>query len=1692
MRQAAPRTLVLCILLLLAWRGGAEDFWIVQKLHEQAGTAADKGLLIAEPLAGGEATMAACRIVRQGDEQWIVGMLSVDLSGDYRLRLKRDGDAAPLTLVEQRTLRHRYYDVVLLIDTSLSMHKNDPANLRGDAIRSFVKLARRGGGIRRLALLAFDDEVRTLLPPTAPGRIGDLEPIMAELRPRGRTDFDKPFRAARELLAEGSGATPAVIFLSDGEPFGTYGGGHRLLAEMGCPIYAIGLSGEADAALLAKVAAENEGRFFDAPRADQLPGIFTEIFRLISPPATVYRETLTVDAEAGQSLLIDPDMRNTVLEWASLGGGQTVTLGDRELLAVADGERIGMDLAELTVGSHPLRVRGSGRASMTLLADADVDLLPIALNQVAEQGLPLATGVVLRGHALCDAVTIDAVVTTPGGRTMPLTVTESGVPGFHLFSDSPAIQAGTYAIRVRVEGRIGGFPFVRATTIHLQRHQRATAMQPLLSPTSGLSLPALDLPAPAAIELDPTRQATGTSDLRTTFWASAERLLLDDLYPGSSTTQELEVMLSSPAETEVEVRLASPEGNGVTIQVEGRVQANRKALLRISAEAGADAAGNRHEGTLVVTAGRQSWTVPIAVSVAVPRIVIEAAEPQFTDMPSRVTAVQKLAVRLEPGGRMPLRIETDLPALRVTPELLDGGVGAVRASLAFTVNRPVEQRHWQGTVRVSGIGLQPAELPWEVEIRERTAVPGIDQVRSGSFDWRLLLWILLALVIIALVLAAMRGNSRAVFVLASLAIHLAILFLVLPRVEEEPEEAQAVTTIQMTSGGVVHEQEIASEVATYRPDEQTPRAEAPQQVETAELPKPEEEQPSQLDTPEAQAVLEETAEAAEIVKEVPREELAPALAEPTTAVPAARREEIATPQDAPAAPAESAQPRESVAHLETATPGALAPAELQAEVRAAVDLNPAELPVEREAVTPDAPGEPTQAPVARRLAVLPTVDAPLEGGTRGAPGRTVMQVTMGDTVEALAPGDVASEVAVEAVLAGAATEVARPTVALSTPAAVAAEPISRRSAAESATGTTRGPAAPAMAAPATSAARVESTTAGSLDPGTAREHIEASTVAKEWQPEVARTPASITAPMADAPGAATTRLRASSSGRGTAEAHAVGEGAPVVTVTSTPRMVARDLPIDRTGDATVAPRVTLNPSIEAMPAPSVHGELVPAYAELPREAAAAPGRGRSSAPVSGGSESPRALDAEGAKPAPLTPALPLAASPMPMSVDAPVANLLQGSALREPPSIGLRQSEEGGRAAGKWGRTLPLLRYDGDWDADKTAMINLAHQLERRTGSLLPIESRTIDLTHPELGATPFLFMTGHRDFRLTEAERNALRQYLEQGGYLWINDSTDLGDEQYDEAVRRELGAIFGKAAELRAIPMDHGLFAAPYDLRQGYKGYRVPPGDKYRQDYIEGLWLGDRLAVVYTRNDYGDGLEIDPHTHPLMPSLSDLSPAEMQEGSARMGINIALHFMNRGEAPKAHVTTRVQTTTSADDAEDRAWIGNPPLDSPLSTPSLQWVQPEGWGDLIPATGDYTEDGTLRLRFRKEGGTVTRRDKAVIGTALDIQLSNRQGIVLDLLSTLSGGARMALAFNGPDGYIESGPVFLRPGMNRDVAFDLSASSFKNEATQWEHTAEFGERRQVDAIYLIIYPQQGAGELRMEKIRLIQRSEGLK
>ena len=405
----------------------------------------------------------------------------------------------------------------------------------------------------------------------------------------------------------------------------------------------------------------------------------------------------------------------------------------------------------------------------------------------------------------------------------------------------------------------------------------------------------------------------------------------------------------------------------------------------------------------------------------------------------------------------------------------------------------------------------------------------------------------------------------------------------------------------------------------------------------------------------------------------------------------------------------------------------------------------------------------------------------------------------------------------------------------------------------------------------------------------------------------------------------------------------------------------------------------------------------------------------------------------------------------------------------------------------QWRQRFPFVTLsDGD-RSDRTAMINLAHQFETRTGSPMPYSGVEVDWNSPDLARMPFLFISGHDDFRLDEKTAATLRKYLQGGGFLWINDSTDIGDETFDKAVRREMHAAL-PGTKWEKIPKSSAVFSSPYDLRKGYRGYAVPPGDKYRVDYIEGITVGSRHAVIYTRNDYGDGLEIDARTHPLMASLTDLSPAEMQEGSVRMGINIVTYCLTAGQSTGFRMTSALtQQVRSRASEPARAWADKAQTPIPEAAAANSWHAPEKWDQLMETRVTSMADG-LTVVFKQPDGVPFRQrlHKAVTVCDAAMSLTKDHVILVDIESRLSTGTRIALAFDltGAPDYIETAPVFIRPGKNQDVVFDLGSGNLKSAETQWEYKASFPSSAIAEKIYLVILPHEPRGTINFSSFRL--------
>ena len=189
------------------------------------------------------------------------------------------------------------------------------------------------------------------------------------------------------------------------------------------------------------------------------------------------------------------------------------------------------------------------------------------------------------------------------------------------------------------------------------------------------------------------------------------------------------------------------------------------------------------------------------------------------------------------------------------------------------------------------------------------------------------------------------------------------------------------------------------------------------------------------------------------------------------------------------------------------------------------------------------------------------------------------------------------------------------------------------------------------------------------------------------------------------------------------------------------------------------------------------------------------------------------------------------------------------------------------------------LRYGGggDWYADPSSLPNLLREFSARTGIPTAGSERIVGPGDPQLYMSPFLYMTGHGNIKLSGNEVSRLRDHLMQGGFLYADDNYGM-----DESFRRMVAELFPER-ELVTVPLDHPVYDCFYRLDGPPKIHehdgRPPQG--------LGVFDGDRLMIFYTyESDVGDGLE-DPEVHG--------DPPGKRAEAVRMAVNVLYYALTR-----------------------------------------------------------------------------------------------------------------------------------------------------------------------------------------------------
>ncbi len=194
---------------------------------------------------------------------------------------------------------------------------------------------------------------------------------------------------------------------------------------------------------------------------------------------------------------------------------------------------------------------------------------------------------------------------------------------------------------------------------------------------------------------------------------------------------------------------------------------------------------------------------------------------------------------------------------------------------------------------------------------------------------------------------------------------------------------------------------------------------------------------------------------------------------------------------------------------------------------------------------------------------------------------------------------------------------------------------------------------------------------------------------------------------------------------------------------------------------------------------------------------------------------------------------------------------------------------------------LGRLQYDGgDWYSNPSSLPNLILFFNQKTKSRLANRERTVSLKNATYTEVPVLYFTGHEGFSLSAEEKQNLRWFLENGGFLFADDN--YGN---DKNIRLVLNSLI-PGVQLEPVPLQHSIFLRPFAMPKGVPKIHEHDGGAPQ---VLGLFLRGKMVAFYAYNtDLGDGWENrDVHRH----------SEEQQLLALKMGANVLWYALTRQE---------------------------------------------------------------------------------------------------------------------------------------------------------------------------------------------------
>jgi hypothetical protein len=230
-----------------------------------------------------------------------------------------------------------------------------------------------------------------------------------------------------------------------------------------------------------------------------------------------------------------------------------------------------------------------------------------------------------------------------------------------------------------------------------------------------------------------------------------------------------------------------------------------------------------------------------------------------------------------------------------------------------------------------------------------------------------------------------------------------------------------------------------------------------------------------------------------------------------------------------------------------------------------------------------------------------------------------------------------------------------------------------------------------------------------------------------------------------------------------------------------------------------------------------------------------------------------------------------------------------------------------------------------DWDRHRSAVGNLTRRAEQRwqrdlTWQTIDIRAATLE----DLLEAPVLFLSGREGFRFTREQKENLRSYINQGGFLLAEACCD--GKAFDRDFRALVKELFPDSS-LRLLPPDHPVWWAER---------KVDP--RYMRP-LYGIDACCRTSVVYCPEDLSCYWELDPG---LRSTEYPQAIREEIEACLRTGENLLTYATNR-ELKNKLDRPQILRNRAATDLPERSVLYVPKLmhagggnDAPNALPNL------------------------------------------------------------------------------------------------------------------------------------------------------------